>query len=126
MKRIGTMVGLLLCGCGFVPTESKLLGTWQADLPPPQKMIYVFQKDHTYTMTITGQAGAVQGTWRLDGNMLTTTMGSFAAYGMTNALPAVKGLGSQKNIIAKLTGSTMVWRGPWRRSGLNFKRVTHE
>jgi hypothetical protein len=105
-----------------VPTESKLLGTWQADLPPPQKVIYAFQKDHTYTITITGQAGAVQGTWRLDGSMLTTTLGSFAAYGMTNALPAVKGLSSQENVIVKLTGSTMVWRDRLRGSGLQLKR----
>src|SRR5678809_1070520 len=70
---------LLLAGCGFVATESKLVGIWQVDLPVPQKIVYVFQKDHTYTMSITGKTGAMQGTWKLDGNLLTMTMGSFAA-----------------------------------------------
>src|ERR1035438_1245991 len=124
MKRaIGALLCLILAGCGFVPTESKLLGAWQVDLPPPQKMVFDFQRDHTYTMSITGQAGAMQGTWRLDGNILTTTMRGFAAYGMTNALPPVKGLASQKNTIVRLTGSTMDWRYGMLGSALRLRRV---
>jgi hypothetical protein len=124
MKCFGMLVCLLLAGCGFVATENKLAGTWQVDLPPPQKIVYVFQKDHTYTMMITGQAGAMQGTWRLDGNILTMTLGSFAVYGMTNVLPSVQGLSAQKNTIVTLTDSAMDWRGAALAPGLKLKRVT--
>ncbi len=123
MRRLGILVCLLLGGCGFVPTESKLFGAWQVDLLARQKIIYTFKKNHTYTMTISSQAGTLQGTWKLDGNILTTSMGSFAAYGMTNTLPAVKGLGSQKYVIVKLTASSMVWRDASLRGGLELKRV---
>jgi len=114
---------LLLAGCGFVATESKLVGIWQVDLPVPQKIVYVFQKDHTYTMSITGKTGAMQGTWKLDGNLLTMTMGSFAAYGVTNTLPAVPGLSAQKNNIARLTDSSMSWRTQTFGPGLKLKRL---
>ena len=39
---LALFVSLLLSGCGFVPTESKLAGTWQVDLARPQKIIYAF------------------------------------------------------------------------------------
>ena len=124
MKRYGTLLCLLLGGCGFVATENKLVGTWQVGLPPPQKVVYVFQKDHTYAMMITGQAGAMQGTWRLDGNILTMTLGSFTVYGMSNVLPSVQGLSAQKNTIARLTDSDMDWRSVALGPGLKLKRVT--
>ncbi|HWW00258.1 MAG TPA: hypothetical protein VNZ64_11225 [Candidatus Acidoferrum sp.] len=123
MKRFGILLCLLLGGCGFVPTESKLAGTWQVDLRAPHKIVYVFQKDHTYSMTITDNAGAVQGKWKLEGNLLTMRMGSFAAYGMTNPMPVVKGLSSQKNVIMRLTDSSMTWRTGFLGGRLKFKRI---
>jgi hypothetical protein len=122
MKRFGILVFLLIAGCGVAPTENKLIGTWQVELPPRQKIVYTFLKDHTYTMTISGQAGSLNGTWTLESGILKTTMGSASAYGLTNAFP-LTGLSSQKNLIVKLTDSTMVWRDPLRNSGLNLKRV---
>ncbi len=106
-----------------MPTESKLIGSWEVEAPPPKKLIYTFQKDHTYTMTVTGQAGAMQGTWRLGGNFLVMTLGSFAAYGMTNTMPVVKGMSTQKNTVVKLTDSAMAWRSVFLEPGLKFKRV---
>jgi hypothetical protein len=119
----GTLLCLMLVGCGFIPSESKLVGTWQVDLPPPQKMVFDFRKDHSYTMAITGQAGAMQGTWRLDGNLLTTTMGSFSVQGITTALSVPKGLTNQKYAIERLTGSSMVWRYGVLGSTLKLSRV---
>lgn len=121
--HLGIWVALLLAGCGVAPTERKLVGAWQVDLPPPQAIVFAFQKDHTYTMTIGGQPGTVHGTWRLDAGVLTTTMGAFAAYGMTNALPPVKVLGGPKQIIVTLTNTKMVWRDPLHGSTLKLKRV---
>ena len=42
--------------------------------------------------------------------IITTSMGSFAACGMTNTLLSVKGLSSQKNTVTELTDSTMQTR----------------
>ncbi len=123
---LGILLGLLFGGCGFAPTESKLAGTWQVDLPPPQKIVYTFQTNHTYTMTLTGREGALQGTWKLEGSLLSLTMKSFAAYGMTNPLPVVTGLKSQKNAIVRLTDSRMVWRTGVLGGGLKFKRLASE
>jgi hypothetical protein len=122
MKCVGTLFCLVLAGCGFVPSESKLVGTWQVDLPPRQKLVYTFQTNHTYTMAISGQTGVVQGTWKLSGSMLTTTMVAFSGYGMTNTLSAVKGMNSQKNAITRLTDATMVWRN-FLGAGLKLRRV---
>jgi len=123
---LGILLGLLFGGCGFVPTESKLAGAWQVALPPPQKIVYTFRKDHTYTMTLPGHAGALRGTWKLEGSLLTLTIKSFAAYGMTNPLPAATGFKSQKNAIVRLTDSRMVWRTGVLGEGLKFKRLASE
>ena len=120
---VAPIVSFLLCGCGFVPTESKLAGSWQVELPPPHKMVYAFQKDHTYTLTITPRPGAIQGKWKLEGNVLTLTMGAFIVNGMTNALPVAKGLSSQKNVIVRLTDSNMTWRTGLLGGRLKFKRI---
>jgi hypothetical protein len=116
-------VSFILSGCGFVPTESKLAGTWQVEMAPPNRIVYAFQKDHTYTLTIGAQPGAIQGKWRLEGDVLTLTMGAFIANGMTNTLPVTKGLGTQKNVIVRLTDSSMTWRTGLLGGRLTFKRI---
>ena len=116
-------VSFLLCGCGYVPTESKLVGSWQVVVPPPHKMVYTFQKDHTYTLTISPSPGAIQGKWKLEGNVLSLTMGAFIANGMTNAMPVAKGLSTQKNVILRLTDSNMTWRTGLLGGRLKFKRT---
>jgi hypothetical protein len=93
------------------------------ELPPPHKMVYAFQKDNTYTLTITPRPGAIQGKWKLEGNVLTLTMGAFIVNGMTNTLPVAKGLSSQKNVIVRLTDSNMTWRTGLLGGRLKFKRV---
>ncbi len=123
MKRIGILLCLLLGGCGLVPTESKLLGSWQVDAPLPNALVYTFQKDHTYAMMVTGMAGEMGGTWRLDGNILVMTLKSFAAHGTTNTMPIVQGMNTQKNTIVKLTASAMSWRGVMLGEGPTFKRI---
>ncbi len=123
MNRLGILLLLLMGACGFAPNEAKLVGAWQAELRAPQKLIYAFQSNHTYSMRIAGQAGVLQGTWKLEGGMLTMTMGSFAALGMTNTLPNLSGVGSQTTIITKLTDSTMAWRSGLLGGELKFKRV---
>jgi hypothetical protein len=115
---------LLLVSCGFVPNEGKLVGAWQVDLPHTQKVIYDFRKDHTYFMTIRGHEGTSQGKWNLEGDVLTMTLTSFEAYDMTNALPMVQGLSTQKNVIVRLTGTAMVWRTGLLGGSLKFKHVT--
>ncbi len=69
MKPLAMMLCVLLASCGYVPTESKLVGSWQVVMPAgaPQTVIFAFQKDHTYSMTLRGVPGVAQGTWRLDG-----------------------------------------------------------
>ena len=121
----GVMVLILslVGGCGFVPTESKLGGAWQVDLQRPTKIVYAFQKDHTYTMTISAQSGAIHGKWKLEGNLLTLTMGSFVAQGMTNPLPVIKGMSTQKNVVVRLTDSNMTWRTGFLGGRLKFKRL---
>lgn len=123
MPGLILLVSLLLGGCGFVASESKLAGTWQVDLPTPQKIVYTFQPNHTYTMKLAPRAGAILGTWKLDGNLLTMTLGSFAADGITNPMPVMKGLSTQKNMITKLTGSSMTWRTGAIGGALKFKRL---
>ena len=54
--------------------------------------------------------------------MLTLTMGAFIANGMTNTLPVAKGLGTQKNVIVRLTDSNMTWRTGLLGGRLKFKR----
>ncbi len=120
---IGILLCLLAVGCGFVPAESKLVGTWQVDLPASQKIIYAFEKDHTSTMSVAGGSGAIQGTWKLEGSGLTTRVGSFAAYGMTNPLPVVTGFSNQKTTVVRLTDSVMVWRSGLLDGNLKFRRV---
>lgn len=46
MKRFGVFIVLLLVSCGVAPTETKLAGTWQVDLPSPRNIVYAFQEDH--------------------------------------------------------------------------------
>ncbi len=115
---------LLLASCGFVPSEQKLIGTWQVDLPTPKKLVYDFRTNHTYSMRIAGEAGAMQGTWKLNANVLTMTMGSFTANGMSNPLPIIKGLSTQNTAVVRLTKSSMVWRVGMVGSGLKLRRVT--
>ena len=114
---------LFLAGCGFVPSESKLVGTWQADLPMRQALVYRFETNHTYTMSFGDKSGEMQGTWKLDGNRLTITVKSFGAKGTIMPLPGVKGLSSQENIIVRLTDSRMTWRSGIIGSDLKLKRV---
>jgi hypothetical protein len=73
---IGALLRLTLASRGSVPSESNLVGTWQVGLPHRQKMVFDFQRNHTYTLAMTGQAGALQGTGMLDGNILTTMVKS--------------------------------------------------
>ena len=129
MARAGVLYGFvlsvsfLLSGCGFVPSESKLAGAWQVDLQRPTKIVYVFQKDHTYAMTISAQSGAIHGKWKLEGNLLTLTMGAFVAQGMTNPLPVIKGMNTQRNMVVRLTDSNMTWRTGFLGGRLKFKRI---
>jgi len=118
------LLGLLLVGgCGFVATESKLVGIWQVDLPVPQKIVYVFQKDHTYTMSLGGKTGAMQGTWKLDGNLLTIDDGVIRGLRNNKRAAPVPGLGTQRNNIARLTDSSMSWRSQTFGPGLKLKRL---
>lgn len=123
MNCIGIIICLLLTGCGFVVNEKQLVGTWQVDLPAPQKIIYSFKSDHTYQMILSGQIGVLQGTWRLDGNALTKTLDAFGAYGVTNAVPGMMGLSTQKIAITKLNDLKMVWR-TGLTEGMTLKRLT--
>lgn len=117
------LIASLLGGCGFVASESKLAGAWQVDLPTPQKIVYTFQANHTYTMRLAPRAGTLQGTWKLSGNLLTMSVTSFAADGITNPMPVVKGLSGQKNMITRLTASSMTWRTGAIGGAMKFKRL---
>lgn len=127
MKRCQILLVLLLGGCGSSLNESKLVGGWEADLPAPKRITYVFHNDHTYEMRVAGQAGSIQGNWKLEGATLEISLKSFGAYGMTNDLPALNALNSQKQKvrIAKLDDSIMVWRSGIEVTGggLKLKRV---
>ena len=106
-----------------MPRESKLAGSWQVDLSRPTRIVYAFQKDHTYTLTLSAHSGAIHGNWKLDGNLLTLTMSSVVASGMTNPLPVLKGMSTQKNVIVRLTDSSMTWRTGLLGGRLKFKRI---
>ena len=57
MKHFRILLCFLLVGCGFVPSESKLVGTWQIDVLPARKVFYVFRQDHTYAVITPGRRG---------------------------------------------------------------------
>ena len=121
---LSILLSCLLGGCGFVPRESKLVGSWQAELPAPVRLVYTFHEDHTYTMTIAGQGGSINGRWKLEANLLSHTPDSFSAGSVTSALPAVPGIDPQQRlIIVRLTDSVLVWRSSPLEKELRFKRI---
>jgi hypothetical protein len=118
--QAAAVLAALSTGCGEPVQQSKLLGSWQVEAPTTTSIVFSFHPDKSYEMAVTGQPGAVLGTWKLQGNKLTKTMvGVTNASGTGNILSGAAK--ATTNTITRLTGSVMVWRedGSW----VTLKRV---
>jgi hypothetical protein len=123
-----TISACLLGGCGPSVSENKLIGSWQLEVGGPSGPpgpVFAYNTDHTMTMTLPNPGGfqnqAMLGVWKLEGSMLTTTIGSMTNnYGAspTGSVPP----NVEKVRIAKLTESVMVWEGSALSSSATLRR----
>jgi hypothetical protein len=123
-----TISAVLLGGCGGPVSENKLIGSWQLTLGGPSGPpgpVFTYNSDHTMTMTLPNpgvfQNQAMLGVWKLEGSILTTTIGSMTNnYGAspTGSVPA----NVEKVSITKLTDSVMVWKGSVLSSSATLRR----
>jgi len=92
--------------------EGKLLGSWQLDTPSKSGLIYTYNKDHTYTITLAGEKHfggfATHGRWELTGDVLISDE-EFASNTNTTARPINFPVNSEKVTIFELSDSIMVW-----------------
>ena len=120
----GPLLMVLLISCGLRPSESKLVGTWQLGENARQQTTYELRADHTYSIKVSAQSGSMDGKWRLEGNVLTTTVESLSAFGLSTAPPTPRGTVFQRVLIVSLNDNSMVWRNSRLSSPIKLKRVT--
>ena len=122
-----TLTALLATGCGGPVKEAKLVGSWQVSAPVPNGMVFTYGKDHTAALTFPSVPGirgaAMLGTWKLEGNLLVTTIGSMTnSYGTS---PAGSIPGNAETVtVVKLTDSVMVWRKGLFGECVTLRRMT--
>jgi hypothetical protein len=124
LPALGLMLAWIPCGCGSGSvTASALIGTWQADLPRSQRIVYTFYPNGTYDMVFNNKPGTLKGIWALSGNRLTLSAASFVSFGLTNSLVTAPLLQSPVETISKITSTTMNWRTTRFRPSMRFKRI---
>ena len=121
---VAAVVGALVgggCSGGSV-VESKLIGSWALDAPSPKTFVYTFQTNHTYSMALSGESGAVVGPWELHGDRLVMAMGAISnEFGSGNIFGTMNT--ASTNRISRLTDGVMVWRAVGELQGTKLKRV---
>jgi hypothetical protein len=123
------LFGVLLCvGCGGpnAVERSKLIGSWQLDIPGKDGLIFTYNQDQSFIVTTGGRKEhhgfGEHGHWELSGNVLTSSLES--AYNEhTVSKPVMMMPNMAKVVISRLNATTMIWSSGLLSGGLTLKRV---